>query len=59
MTALGENIAYGSVSDLALQDGLEESGSHRHNMLNSEWKKVGVGYGISGKDAYIVQVFSE
>lgn len=58
-TALGENIAYGDISDLALQDGLEESGSHRHNMLNPQWKKVGIGYGIFGKNTYIVHIFGE
>lgn len=47
------------MSDFALQDGLEESGSHRHNMLNPDWKKVGIGYGVSGKDIFIVQIFGE
>lgn len=58
-TSLGENIAYGTISDLALQDGLEESGSHRYNMLRSEWTKVGIGYALSGGKSYLVQVFSE
>lgn len=58
-SALGENIAYGTISDLALQDGLEESGSHRYNMLRGEWKKIGIGYALSGGKTYLVQVFSE
>lgn len=45
-TSLGENIAYGNISDIALYDGLEESGSHRHNMLLSKWSKVGIGYSL-------------
>jgi uncharacterized protein YkwD len=57
--ALGENIAYGTISDLALQDGLEESGSHRYNMLREGWTKVGIGYTISGGKSYLVEVFGE
>ena len=58
-SALGENIAYGTISDLALQDGLEESGSHRYNMLREGWTKVGIGYALSGGKSYLVEVFSE
>jgi uncharacterized protein YkwD len=56
---LWENIWYGNISDIALQDGLEESGVHRHNMLQSVWKHVGIGYGTKGDTVYLVHVFGE
>ena len=57
--SLGENIGYGTVSDLTLQDGLEESGVHRNNILLSSWKKVWVGYGVNNGKVYLVHVFGE
>ncbi len=56
---LWENIWYGNVSDLALQDGLEESWVHTYNMLQSSWKRVGIGYGIKNDKVYLVHVFGE
>ncbi len=56
---LWENIWYGNVSDLALQDGLEESWVHRYNMLQSSWRRVGIGYGIKNDKVYLVHVFGE
>jgi hypothetical protein len=58
-TALAENIGYGNISDLALQKGLEESGSHRYTILSHEFSKVGIGYGIKGDKVYLVHVFGE
>jgi rare lipoprotein A len=57
--SIGENIGYGTVSDLSLQDGLEESGVHKINMLQSVWSKVGVGYGVNEGKVYLVHIFSE
>jgi uncharacterized protein YkwD len=57
--SIGENIGFGTVSDLALQDGLEESGVHRMNMQSPEWTRVGIGYGVSGKKVYLVNIFWE
>jgi rare lipoprotein A len=57
--SLWENIGYGTVSDLALQDGLGESWVHRYNMLESFWKKVGIGYGVKDGQVYLVHVFGE
>ncbi len=56
---LSENVAGGNVSHMILQDGLEESGSHRHSILNPKWTKIGIGYIVKNKKAYLVQVFSE
>ena len=57
--SIGENIGYGTVSDLTLQDGLEESGVHRYNMLEPLWTRVGIGYGIKDGKTYLVHVFGE
>lgn len=61
MTTIFENIAYGEgmISDLALQDGLEESGSHRYAMLLPKVQKMGIGYARNGEKSYLVQVFGE
>ena len=56
---ISENVAWGNVSYMFLQDGLEESGSHRYSMINPNWTKMGIGYSIKNKKAYLVQVFSE
>lgn len=57
--AIGENIASWNVSDPFLQKGLEDSGSHRMNMLRSEWKKIWIGYAIKNGQTYVVQIFGE
>jgi uncharacterized protein YkwD len=57
--AIGENVAWGNVSGLALQDGLEESGSHRANMIDPEWTKVGIGYRVQWDQTYMVHIFSD
>ncbi len=56
---IGENVAGGNVSDLSLQDGLEESGSHKYNMINPNWKHIGIGYVLRNGRTYLVQIFGE
>ena len=56
---IGENVAWGNVSDISLQDGLEESGSHRMNMLDPDWWHVGIGYVLKNGRTYLVQIFGE
>lgn len=54
---LGENLSYGSNFPLALE-GLENSASHRKNLLEKKWKKVGVGIAKNKKgDYYVAQLF--
>lgn len=55
----GENVAGGSVSDIELQDGLEESGSHRHSMIAKQYEKVGIGYVLRNGRTYLVQIFGK
>ena len=57
--SIWENVAGWNVSDMSLQDGLEESGSHRYNMIDSRWKKIGIGYVLQNGKTYIVQIFGE
>lgn len=54
-----ENVAGWNVSDISLQDWLEESGSHRHNMIHPNWKKIGIGYVLKNGNTFLVQVFGE
>lgn len=42
-TGLGENIAYGFRTPAAVMDGWMNSPGHRSNILNSNWKYIGVG----------------
>ena len=56
---IGENVAWGNVSDISLQDGLEESGSHRMNMLDPDWGHVGIGYVLKNGRTYLVQIFGK
>lgn len=56
--SIAENIAWGKwVSWKVLQDGLEESGSHRHSMVNPVYTRVWIGYVVSWDKTYMVQVF--
>ncbi|MBX9809229.1 CAP domain-containing protein, partial [Candidatus Gracilibacteria bacterium] len=57
--SIGENVAGGNISDLSLQDGLEESGSHRHAMTEDKYKKIGIGYVLKNGKTYLVQLFGE
>ena len=54
-----ENVAWGNVSDKSLQDGLEESGSHRSNMIDPDWWYVGIGYVLRNGRTYLVQIFGK
>ncbi len=54
-----ENVAGWNISDISLQDWLEESGSHRYNMINPKWKHIGLGYILKDKKTYLCQIFSE
>ncbi len=56
---IGENVAWGNVSDISLQDGLEESGSHRMNMIDPDWGHVGIGYVLKNGRTYLVQIFGK
>ncbi|MBC7498081.1 hypothetical protein H7170_00395 [Candidatus Gracilibacteria bacterium] len=56
---IGENVAGGNVSDKSLQDGLEESGSHRSNMIDLDWGHVGIGYVLRNGRTYLVQIFGK
>ena len=56
---IGENVAWGNVSDISLQDGLEESGSHRSNMIDPDWGHVGIGYVLRNGRTYLVQIFGK
>lgn len=57
--SIWENVAGWNISDISLQDGLEESGSHRYNMLNQKWKKIWIGYTLRDGKSNIVQIFGE
>lgn len=54
-----ENVAGWNISDISLEDGLEESGSHRYNMINPNWKHIGIWYVLKDGKTYLCQVFSE
>jgi rare lipoprotein A len=55
----GENLSYGTSFELALH-GLENSASHRKNMLKAKWKKVGIGIAQNTKgDYYTVHLFQK
>lgn len=58
-STLWENVAGGNVNLSALQQGLLASGWHRYNMLDSNWKKIGIGFSYSGGMLYLSQVFAE
>jgi rare lipoprotein A len=55
----GENLSFGSTLPLALS-GLENSGSHRENLLSQKWKYVGIGVSKNEKGQfYVAQLFSK
>ncbi len=56
-----ENIAYGQgdIGHVVLQDGLEESGSHRYAMIVPNYTKIGIGYVRDGNTTYIVHILGE
>ena len=51
-SAAGENIAAGQVSPEAVMDGWMSSEGHCKNIMNSEYRELGVGYGAC-TDKYI------
>ncbi len=54
-----ENLGYGSTLELALH-GLENSASHRANLLSERWERVGIGIAKNVKgEFYVVQIFSK
>ena len=54
-----ENLSFGSTYALALE-GLENSGSHRRNLLLSKWSRLGVGIAQNEKnEIYLVQLFGK
>ncbi len=54
---VGENLSYGTTFPKALSE-LENSASHRKNILEKKWRKVGVGIARNAKGEYYVsQVF--
>ena len=54
-----ENLGMGSTLQIALS-GLENSGSHRRNLISRKWTGVGIGLARNTKgDVYVVQVFSK
>jgi len=58
LRSFAENVSYGSNLNLALS-GLENSGSHRKNILSSRWSRMGVGLAQNQKgEFYIVQLFA-
>lgn len=57
--SIAENVAGGNVSHLALQDGLEESWTHRHAMVDPTWTKIGIWYTVKDGKSYLVELFSE
>jgi rare lipoprotein A (peptidoglycan hydrolase) len=55
----GENLGFASSLELALA-GLQNSASHRKNMLRRTWKKVGIGFTQNYKGQYyVVQLFGK
>lgn len=55
----GENLSMGTNMKLALS-GLENSASHRKNILMTRWKRVGIGVAQSSNDEYyVVQIFGK
>jgi len=47
----GENLSYGTRFSLALE-GLENSGSHRANLLRRKWTRVGIGLAQNKKEEW-------
>ena len=55
----GENLSFGSSLRIALA-GLENSASHRDNILRRKWTKVGIGLAQNAKgEWYVTQVFGK
>jgi rare lipoprotein A (peptidoglycan hydrolase) len=58
LRSFAENVSFGSNLNLALS-GLENSGSHRKNILSSRWQRMGVGVAQNREgEYYVVQLFA-
>jgi uncharacterized protein YkwD len=57
--SLWENVAGGSVGDSYLYEELLLSGTHRFNILRSDWNKIGIWMAIANGKVYYVQLFSD
>ena len=55
---VGENIAGGYTSAKSVSEGWKNSPGHYSNMINSNFKKVGIGHVYVDKTHYWVQLFS-
>ena len=53
----GENVACGYSSPQSVMDGWMESSGHKANILNSNFKSIGVGYYVKDGSKYWVQLF--
>jgi len=54
----GENIAKGQKSAKAVMGAWMSSEGHRANILNPDFKEIGIGYANDGKITYWVQIFT-
>ena len=56
---MGENIAYGQTSPEMVMDSWMNSPGHRANILNGNYKYIGVGHYVDGTGTnYWVQLFT-
>ena len=53
----GENLAMGQMSSIFAHEGLLNSLGHRKNILEKEYKMLGVGVSFSGRIPYFTQLF--
>lgn len=58
-SALGENIAAGYVSAEDVMNGWMNSDGHRSNILNGNFKRIGIGVFVHEGIAYWVQLFAD
>ncbi|WP_050183276.1 CAP domain-containing protein [Domibacillus robiginosus] len=49
-TAAGENLAYGQFSSIFAHEGLMNSAGHRKNILNNDFRYLGVGVALNEED---------
>lgn len=55
---MGENIAYGQATPESVMNTWMNSEGHRNNILNPNFKSVGIGY-LKGNPSYWVQLFGD
>ncbi len=56
---MGENIAHGYNSGLLVTKGWRDSVNHYKNMINSDFKKIGIGLFKFNNNNYWVQIFTD